>query len=106
MSQLRQRVIAACHIGPLSAQETRRYIEHRLRLAGWSGRPAIADGAFAAAHEASGGIPRRINLLFDRALLAAFFATSRSITEAHVREIAAEIVAETGVAVHESNANA
>ena len=97
MSQLRQRVIAACHIGPLSAQETRCYIEHRLRLAGWSGRPAIADDAFAAAHEASDGIPRRINLLFDRALLAAFFASSHAITQAHVREIAAEIADETDV---------
>ncbi|HET9651520.1 MAG TPA: XrtA/PEP-CTERM system-associated ATPase, partial [Usitatibacter sp.] len=97
MNQLRQRVIAACHIGPLAMEETRRYVEHRLQLAGWTDRPLIADAAFAAVHEASGGIPRRIILLFDRALLAGFLADRRVISEENVREVAADIAGETEV---------
>jgi general secretion pathway protein A len=97
LSQLRQRVIAACHIGPMTAQETRRYIEHRLHLAGWTDRPLITDGAFAAVHEVSGGLPRRINLTFDRALLAGFLEERQVVTEENIREVAAEIAGETEV---------
>ncbi|WP_297911506.1 AAA family ATPase, partial [Thiomonas sp.] len=47
MEQLRQRVLASCHLGPMEAPETRAYVEHRLRHVGWSGRPAFDDEAFA-----------------------------------------------------------
>lgn len=98
LNQLRQRVIAACHIGPLSAPETRRYVEHRLQLAGWTDHPLIDDAAYEVVHERSGGIPRRINLLFDRALLAGFLADRRVVTAENLREVAAEIAGETEVA--------
>src|SRR5204863_4720111 len=74
MRQLRQRVIAACHIGPMDAAETRGYIEHRLKCAGWKDVPLFDSASFEAIHEASGGVPRRINLLCDRLLLAGFLA--------------------------------
>ncbi len=48
MEQFRQRVIASCHLGPMDAQETRDYIEHRLKSVGWAGRPSFAPDAFAA----------------------------------------------------------
>ncbi|HSN21319.1 MAG TPA: XrtA/PEP-CTERM system-associated ATPase, partial [Usitatibacter sp.] len=95
MNQLRQRVIAACHIGPLDAGETRQYIEHRLKCAGWDGVPHIADDAFRAVYEASGGIPRRINLVCDRVLLSGFLAGKREFEAATVREVADEIRGET-----------
>lgn len=95
MTQLRQRVIAACHIGPLDAGDSRGYVEHRLARVGWRGRPQIGEEAFAAVHEASGGIPRRINLLCDRVLLAGFLSGDASFTAAGVREVAAGLEAET-----------
>jgi general secretion pathway protein A len=57
MQQLRQRVIAACHIGPMDQDETQAYIEHRLKCAGSRGSPRFDAGAFEALFEASGGIP-------------------------------------------------
>jgi len=48
MSQLRQRVIAACHIGPMDLEETRGYVEHRLKCVEWKGDPQFAPGAFEA----------------------------------------------------------
>lgn len=77
MRQLRSRVIAACHIGPLEAAETRRYIEHRLACAGSSDALEIRDDAHRGLFEASRGIPRRINSLCDRLLLAGFLAEKR-----------------------------
>jgi len=69
MEQLVQRVIAACHLGPLDKVETREYIVHRLRTVGWAGDPSIDDDAFAAIYRHTGGIPRRINILCNRLLL-------------------------------------
>ena len=69
MEQFRQRVIVSYHLGPLDREETRKYIEHRLKLVGWQQDPAITEDAFGKIHEASGGIPRRINTLCDRLFL-------------------------------------
>ena len=75
MLQLRQRVIAACHIGPLDAEETRGYIEHRLKHVGWKDKPQFQPEVFPAVHQATGGIPRRINALCDRLLLSGFIGS-------------------------------
>lgn len=91
MQQLAQRVAATCHIGPLDATETEGYIAHRLHCAGSTGRPHFADAALAAIHKASGGIPRRINLICDRLLLAGFLANKDSFSEADVQEVVAEM---------------
>lgn len=89
LEQLSQRVIAACHLGPLDPEETRSYIEHRLKHVGWSGRPAIDAEAFARVHAHTGGIPRRINLLCSRLLLAAWLGDAATIDAAAV-ELAAD----------------
>ena len=94
MEQLRQRVIASCHLGPLSAPETRAYVEHRLRKVGWFERPAISEAAFESIHQCSAGIPRRINVLCTRVLLAGWLAGSDDITPLNVAEAADEIGAE------------
>ncbi len=91
MQQLRQRVIASYHLGPLDSQETRGYIEHRLQHVGWHDDPRFEDGAFSAIYGFTGGIPRRINTLCDRLLLGAFLAEQHVITEANVREVIAEL---------------
>jgi putative secretion ATPase (PEP-CTERM system associated) len=95
MQQLRQRVIASCHIGPMDAEETRGYIEHRLKCAGWNDNPAFGDDAFAAVFEASGGVPRRINLLCDRLLLFGFMGGKTALGAEDVKEVAKEIYDET-----------
>jgi general secretion pathway protein A len=95
MRQLRQRVIAMYHLGPLAAAEVRQYIEHRLNHVGWSGRPQIDDAAFAAVYQHTDGIPRRINTLMDRALLAGYLDGKLQITVADIDEISAEMGAET-----------
>jgi putative secretion ATPase (PEP-CTERM system associated) len=69
LKQLLQRIIAACHLDPLEADETHDYIEERLTQAGWQGNPSITDEAFALIHKYSGGIPRRINQICSRLLL-------------------------------------
>lgn len=95
MQQLRQRVIAACHIGPMEQDETQGYVEHRLKCAGAKGLPQFDAGAFEAVHEASGGVPRRINTLCDRLLLSGFLAGKSSFTRADVEEVAREVNEET-----------
>jgi general secretion pathway protein A len=94
MEQLRQRVIASCHLGPLSIDETRKYIEHRLRHVGWKDSPRFDELAFAQIHAASDGVPRRINLLCTRLLLAAFIASKDRIDEHDVRSVASELGSE------------
>ncbi|MCL2524242.1 MAG: XrtA-associated ATPase [Betaproteobacteria bacterium] len=95
MMQFRQRVIAACHIGPLDAEETRAYIEHRLKCSGFSGSPSISDSAHVAIFKASSGIPRRINSLCDRLLLFGYLSNNKNFEETDVEEVAREIQEET-----------
>ena len=95
MMQFRQRVIAACHIGPLDVAETRAYIEHRLKCAGSTGLPVITPAAHEAIFKASSGIPRRINSVCDRLLLFGFLSGKKEFDEADVEEVAREIHDET-----------
>jgi general secretion pathway protein A len=95
MQQLRQRVTATCHIGPLDRDETQGYIEHRLKCAGSNGRPAFDAQALDAIFEASGGIPRRINLLCDRLLLLGFLGDKADFGVEDVREVVSEMQEES-----------
>ena len=97
MEQFRQRVAATCHIGPLDADETRAYIEHRLKCAGSSGKPSFEPATFGAIYAASGGIPRRINSIADRLLLAGFLAGRTHLTESDVNEVVSEFQQENRV---------
>jgi general secretion pathway protein A len=91
MLQLRQRIIASCHISAMDREETQGYIEHRLKCVGATDSPSFDEGAFDAIFEASGGIPRRINSLCDRLLLAGLLSEKRSFVREDVQEVAAEI---------------
>jgi putative secretion ATPase (PEP-CTERM system associated) len=94
LDQLRQRVLASYHLGPLTQAETRAYVLHRLTTAGWHGRPAWQDEAFDVVHAHSGGIPRRINRLCSRVLLYGALEESSTITAAMVQATAAELAAD------------
>jgi general secretion pathway protein A len=96
MRQLKQRVIASYHLGPLDAEETRHYIEHRLRHVGWNQHPSFDSDAFALIHTHTDGVPRRINTLCDRLLLAAFLGDKNKITDEDVRSVAQEQTDELG----------
>lgn len=105
MQQLRQRVIAACHIGPMDRDETQGYIEHRLKCAGGVDKPIFEDGTFNAVFDSSGGIPRRINALCDRLLLLGFLEEKITLTAEDVREVSLEIQHEAGRAPLSSGAD-
>jgi general secretion pathway protein A len=96
LEQLRQRVIASCHLGPLSAEEVRPYVEHRLRHAGWKGEPIFADAAYGEIYAHTDGVPRRINLLCTRAMLAAFLRSQPLIDARDMAQTAKELGAEVG----------
>ncbi|MFN8899033.1 MAG: XrtA/PEP-CTERM system-associated ATPase, partial [Pseudomonadota bacterium] len=97
MEQFRQRVAATCHIGPLSTDETRGYVEHRLKCAGATDKPSFEAGVFEAVRAASGGIPRRINAICDRLLLAGFLSGRSHLTPADVAEVVREFEEENTV---------
>jgi len=91
MQQLRQRVIASYHLGPMDAQETRAYVEHRLATVGWKGDPAFDDEAHAAIFAYSGGIPRKTNTLMDRVLLMGYLEELHGFTGAHISDVVRDI---------------
>jgi general secretion pathway protein A len=94
MQQLKQRIIASYHLGPLVGDETRAYVEHRLRHVEWAGNPAFDDEAFIRIHEATDGVPRRINRLCDRLLLNCYLAQLNVVPSAMVGEVANELARE------------
>lgn len=91
MLQLRQRVIATYHLGPMDADETRTYIEHRLHTVGWNNDPSLHDDAFVAIHEFTGGIPRKINTLCDRLLLMGYLEEIHDFDSSHVDAVIRDI---------------
>src|SRR5205085_2614100 len=91
LEQVQQRVLASCHLGPLSSEETRDYVLHRLRTAGWQADPSFEDQAFQAIYRYTSGIPRRINILCSRVLLAGYLDDTHYITETIVNEVAGEL---------------
>jgi putative secretion ATPase (PEP-CTERM system associated) len=91
LDQLRQRVLASYHLGPLDASETRAYVEHRLTMVGWTDTPAIEPAAFTALHRHSGGIPRRINRLCARVLLYGALEETGTLTADMVDSTAHEL---------------
>ena len=91
MEQLAQRVIARFHLDALTLSETREYIAHRLSVAGLQGPSPFERRAIERVHALTHGVPRRINLLCDRALLGAYAAGLRQVSPAIVNRAAREV---------------
>ena len=91
MRQLAQRVTGRYHLEPLSQHETQVYIEHRLKVAGAVG-PIFTKAAKKDLYRLSEGVPRRINVIADRALLGAFTQDIRQVTPQLLRKAAAEVL--------------
>jgi general secretion pathway protein A len=91
MLQLRQRVIASYHLGPLDRAETIQYIVHRLNTVGWQGNPTFSEDAFDIIHQFSAGVPRRINTLCDRILLFGYLEERNVLDSAAVQEVISDL---------------
>ena len=91
LEQLAQRVIARYHLGPLSRDETVSYMRHRLAVAGAQAQMPFEPAALACIHRLTGGVPRRINLLADRALLGAYAHQQAKVDRRTVEQAAREI---------------
>jgi putative secretion ATPase (PEP-CTERM system associated) len=91
MQQLRQRVTATYHLGPMDLSETRAYIEHRLKTAGWNGNPSFDDDAFTEIHGYTNGIPRQINALCDRLLLMGYLEQLHNFGSSEVNDVIRDI---------------
>jgi general secretion pathway protein A len=90
LRQLNQRITARFHLRPLSAAETAAYIRHRVAVAGVD-RPLFTAGALRRIHQVSGGVPRVINILCDRALLGACVTGANQVTTRVVVRAAGEV---------------
>jgi general secretion pathway protein A len=90
LRQLAQRITGRYHLEPLSREETGRYVQHRLRVAG-CGEEIFTPSALAEVHRVSSGIPRIINVTCDRALLGAYTQETRKVTAPLVRRAAGEV---------------
>jgi hypothetical protein len=91
LQQLRQRVIATYHLGPMDIGETRTYIEHRLQTVGWNNDPRLSDDAFGAIHQFTGGLPRKINTLCDRLFLMGYLEELHEFDKSHIDEVVSDI---------------
>ncbi|MCD6078720.1 MAG: Peptidoglycan-binding domain 1 [Ramlibacter sp.] len=91
LEQLAQRVIARYHLQALGEAETAQYVRHRMEVCGLQGPLPFDRRALARVHAATGGVPRRINLLCDRALLGAYGNGQAQVTRRTVDHSAAEV---------------
>jgi hypothetical protein len=91
LRQLGQRITARYHFTPLSSEETAAYIEHRLEVAGCK-RPLFTHSTLHLIHRLSGGIPRLINTICDRALLGAYGRKRMMVNRGLARKAAAEVI--------------
>lgn len=91
LRQLRQRITVRYHLRPLSRLETEYYIQHRLHVAGGNGRPGFSRWAIRAVHRYSGGVPRLINAVCDKALLCGYVAGTDLLEARHVRRAIREL---------------
>ena len=90
LRQLRDRITHAFRMRPLAEPEVAKYVSFRMRAAGYRGPDVFAPGALARVARASGGLTRRINILADKSLLAAFTQNVHAVTERHVRAAIAD----------------
>src|SRR5277367_5397955 len=90
LRQLAQRITGRYHLEPLSREETRGYVRHRLRVAG-AAEDIFTPSALAEVHRLAAGVPRVINVTCDRALLGAYTQETRKVTASLVRLAAGEV---------------
>lgn len=94
MEQFRQRIVASCHLAPLTDVECQAYIEYRMQQAGWDGKALISAGAYDRIFQFTHGVPRKINTLMDRVLLFGFIEELETLEEETVENVIKEVCEE------------
>ncbi|MEJ2620799.1 MAG: AAA family ATPase [Candidatus Thiodiazotropha sp.] len=94
MEHIQQRLIAACQIKPMSAQQTKEYINHRLEVVGWQQDPKLDDEAYTLIHLAAQGVPRKVNHVMSRLLLFASLEEKHVLVDEDVLVVLEELVEE------------
>jgi len=94
LEQLRQRIIATYHLGPMSREECGEYLIHRLQQVGWRSDPSFDPSAVDAIFNHTGGIPRRINTLCNRLLLLGYLDDLHHFSSVEVNKVAADLATE------------
>lgn len=100
LRQLKQRVSCYCRVGPLTLQETKEYIHHRLSYAGLREQHLFPEDSLATIYRCTGGIPRLVNSLCDSSLQTGFALQAKTITGEIVREAAKDLDLFMDDAVH------
>jgi general secretion pathway protein A len=91
LRQLKQRVLVHYDLQPLSAEQLNQYVRYRLVLAGANGRPEFTERALRKIYRHTGGVPRMVNHLCDKSILAAFIKSRDRVSWWDVRRAAKEI---------------
>jgi general secretion pathway protein A len=91
LKQLAQRIVARYHLGPLTRDEVAAYVRHRLEVAGCQ-RPLFPTALTSRLHRASGGVPRILNLLCDRALLGAYVQGKERVDRKTLKQAEHEVL--------------
>ena len=94
LEQLHQRIVAACHLAPLTADSVKAYIMHRLKQVGWENDPVLKDEIFELIHRASLGIPRVVNQICSRLLLHGMVEEKHELGAQEVREVLEDLEGE------------
>ncbi len=91
LEQLNQRITVRYHLGALDEPEVRRYVDHRIRVAKPSDPITFTDAAIRLLYTESRGIPRRINVICDRALLVGYVEETHHLDAPHIRKAIEEV---------------
>lgn len=98
LRQLRQRLTLRAKTHPLSLEETKAYVQQRLRIAGSNGQPIFDPDALVAIHKFSNGIPRVVNLLCEHCLVSAFVDQQKTVAPGVVEAVARDFDLSTDAA--------
>jgi general secretion pathway protein A len=90
LRQLKQRIAIRAHIAPLSAQDSRAYIEHRLSIAGLDSSSIFDNKALDIIIKEASGVPRKLNILCDNALITGFGYQKSPVTARIAREVVSD----------------
>ena len=97
LEQLRQRVIATHHLEAMQPEEIQPYIEHRLKRVDWNGNPSFDQNVFSQLYTASGGIPRRVNVIANRLMLLGAVEQRSHIDSGMLQTVVAEMASDSAV---------
>ncbi|EAR08889.1 ExeA family protein [Reinekea blandensis] len=88
--QLRQRITFSHYLMPMSRNDIQQYVDYRINQSGYNGPPLFSAAAIKQLYQTTRGVPRMINVLSHKALMAAFADRSRQVEDVHIRRAASD----------------